>query len=390
MLTRGGGTRRSNSCWTCKLRRKKCDEAKPSCVSCESRNLTCHGYGDIPQWMDGGTAEKAELSRIKDGVKENKRRKRKSQARVRLMTVEADTIPTSSMIEDEDYQVYPDMQDQCCEPERSSSALHQQSQISTPLGPSQYASIIVTPITEPSHFQFGYHREAELLMHYLDYVFALQFRFHKPSVHNGGRGWLLWLLTETKPLYHAALSLGALHQHSLLDRNIRGQRYHDTLNELNEHHNRALQELQIFLQSNYDDSTAADLGRKRRLQILACGVELISFEVCSLTVLVCHGADTGNSFSAAAPTSGKFISMLSPSSFLVCKSRTRPSQTIHTTAPVIPHPLHNCPKIVSIPAYMTSGIQPRNSSLEPLYGSISSLVHRPGKRHVLQTCTKSF
>lgn len=143
---------------------------------------------------------------------------------------------------------------------------------------SQTSSIAPTPAAT-TYFRFGYHREAELLMHYLDHVFALQFRFHTPSVANGGRGWLLWLLTETKPLYHAALSLGALHQHSLLARSARGQRYHDTLSELNEHHSRALQELQIFLQSSYEISAGAGSGRKRRLQILACGVQFISFEI---------------------------------------------------------------------------------------------------------------
>lgn len=143
---------------------------------------------------------------------------------------------------------------------------------------SQTPSIAPTP-SATTYFRFGYHREAELLMHYLDHVFALQFRFHTPSVANGGRGWLLWLLTETKPLYHAALSLGALHQHSLLARSARGQRYHDTLSELNEHHSRALQELQIFLQTSYEVSTGAGSGRKRRLQILACGVQFISFEL---------------------------------------------------------------------------------------------------------------
>ncbi|KAI4717976.1 hypothetical protein E4T48_05872 [Aureobasidium sp. EXF-10727] len=35
----------------------------------------------------------------------------------------------------------------------------------------------------------------------------------------------------------------------------------------------------IFLQSSYEVSTGAEQGRKRRLQILACGVEFISFEL---------------------------------------------------------------------------------------------------------------
>lgn len=129
-----------------------------------------------------------------------------------------------------------------------------------------------------SYFRFTNHREAELLMHYLDHVFALQFRLHIPSVAAGGRGWLLWLLTETPPFHRAAISLGALHQHSLLNGTSRGARYYDAWNELTEHHNRALSELQLFLQTSYASHTSAS-DRMRKLQVLACGVAFISFEL---------------------------------------------------------------------------------------------------------------
>lgn len=262
--TRGTGTRRSNACWTCKLRRKKCDATKPACVACESRNITCHGYGDQPGWMNGGESERNELTHIKEAVKLNKKRKRTGVVQHGAIDYGSEPRPDVPSATLEPVSCSPDAGDP--EPPLLEEAM-------------STMPFTVVPPTESTSFRFSYHREAELLMHYLDHVFALQFRFHSPSVGSGGRGWLLWLLTETKPLYHAALSLGALHQHSLLARSVRGQRHHDTLNELNEHHNRALQELQIFLQSSYDDTSTADSGRKRRLQILACGVQLISFEV---------------------------------------------------------------------------------------------------------------
>jgi len=56
-------------------------------------------------------------------------------------------------------------------------------------------------------------KEAGLLMHYVDYVFPLQFPFYKHSVIEGGRGWLLSILLELEPLYHAALSVSAYHMH---------------------------------------------------------------------------------------------------------------------------------------------------------------------------------
>lgn len=55
--------------------------------------------------------------------------------------------------------------------------------------------------------------EAGLLMHYLDYVFPLQFPFYKHSAIKGGRGWLLSLLMQLEPLYHAALSVSSYYMH---------------------------------------------------------------------------------------------------------------------------------------------------------------------------------
>jgi hypothetical protein len=69
-------TRSRNGCWTCKLRRKKCDERSPLCLRCESLNVACHGFGERPEWMDGGVRERAELSSIKLVVAENSQYKR--------------------------------------------------------------------------------------------------------------------------------------------------------------------------------------------------------------------------------------------------------------------------------------------------------------------------
>jgi hypothetical protein len=230
--------------------------------------------------MDSEDLKQAELKGVKDAVKQNRKRRRAEAYQVRD---EEDLATSEGLVQDvstevcQEGRVLADDPPENLEPHPEPSDAHY-SPLDFEGASSRTPSIVPTP-TATTYFRFGFHREAELLMHYLDHVFALQFRFHTPSVANGGRGWLLWLLTETKPLYHAALSLGALHQHSLLARSARDQRYHDTLNELNEHHNRALQELQIFLQSSYEVSTSAGSGRKRRLQILACGVSFLSFEL---------------------------------------------------------------------------------------------------------------
>jgi hypothetical protein len=322
IASRSAGTRRSAGCWTCKLRRKKCTEEHPICFACSSRTIECHGYGDRPAFMDDANTQKTELDNIQQLVKENKRRQRrrylKEQAEAgqkcsgersnrrksqKSRVAEADQHEAPYEASSQQLSTHsrnmssaspaffeaPHIEEYRPHTQTSShspSWLHHESIVN-----GQRSSLVASPLAtcdvelssaplqpEPSTFRFSHHREAELLMHYLDHVFGMQFRFHVPNVSSGGRGWLLWLLTETKPLYSAVLSLGALHQHSLLRHELRGSRYHDAWNELNDHHNRALQELQIFLQTSYEYHASAT-DRKRKLQILACGVAFISFEV---------------------------------------------------------------------------------------------------------------
>lgn len=73
--------RTKQGCWTCRLRRKKCDELHPNCAICESYTITCYGYGSKPDWMNGGEKERAVISELRESVKQNSgRRKAAAQA----------------------------------------------------------------------------------------------------------------------------------------------------------------------------------------------------------------------------------------------------------------------------------------------------------------------
>lgn len=39
-----------NGCTTCKAKRLKCDETKPSCEQCRKRNVQCGGYSKAFKW----------------------------------------------------------------------------------------------------------------------------------------------------------------------------------------------------------------------------------------------------------------------------------------------------------------------------------------------------
>jgi C6 transcription factor Pro1 len=70
-----GPLRSKQGCWTCRLRRKKCDEKHPLCSTCESLKIICYGYGEKPDWMDNGEKEKAIANNIKQIVKKTSRQK---------------------------------------------------------------------------------------------------------------------------------------------------------------------------------------------------------------------------------------------------------------------------------------------------------------------------
>jgi hypothetical protein len=119
--------------------------------------------------------------------------------------------------------------------------------------------------------------DADLLMHYLDHVFPLQFPFYKPSIAAGGRGWLLSILTTTKPLYHAAISLASYHRRSTLCRDGARMNCVLELESLERQYARALSVLRQYLAKIGDKNEART--QVENVDILSCLAMLISLEV---------------------------------------------------------------------------------------------------------------
>ena len=66
-----------HGCWTCRARKKKCDETHPYCNECTSLGLECHGYGPRPGWMDNGPSQKEQALKFKHMVSQTKSKKGK-------------------------------------------------------------------------------------------------------------------------------------------------------------------------------------------------------------------------------------------------------------------------------------------------------------------------
>src|ERR1700712_2583122 len=79
ILTSKVATRSIYGCWTCRVRRKKCDENRPTCSTCISLKLDCYGYGTRPVWMDNGPLQRQQALRVKNIVGQNNPKRRKRQ-----------------------------------------------------------------------------------------------------------------------------------------------------------------------------------------------------------------------------------------------------------------------------------------------------------------------
>lgn len=256
--------RSNRGCWTCRIRKKKCDELQPGCSRCADVNVECR-YGPKPKWIDDPKFGKIELERIKAIVAASANKKRAA------FRARKTSNPTSSLLKST-----PKSSSTTKNPRKESKL----SSIDNVVSKSTNMEMVHDKTIEPKSSLFPKwieDQEASLMMHYLDHVFFIQFRFHTPSL-SSGRGWLLSLLIRTKPLYHAALSLSAFHRQSLLVEQESGQAEIDYLHELRHHHDLTLKELRNFIQSN--NKNVSEQGAfDGNIQILACMIQLISFEL---------------------------------------------------------------------------------------------------------------
>lgn len=240
-------------CWTCRIRHRRCDESSPECKECSTRSITCHGYDlDPPEWMSNERLLQQELRRIKIAVKENFRRVKTIQnrqlARSTAQAAQASRAKATS---------------------RSGGEITQR--------PAQAGSSTTNTIF----------REAQYLVHYLDYIFPIQYAFYVDAPDQGGRGWLFFLLERSMryprgdihsdhqtdaPLRNAALTLSAFHQHTFSPYHTENQE-----DELLQYHTKALQELRHVVRHR-DVGASAD-NIEEWLKFLAGGMFLISFEV---------------------------------------------------------------------------------------------------------------
>ncbi|RDW91737.1 hypothetical protein BP5796_02902 [Coleophoma crateriformis] len=208
-------TRSRNGCWTCKLRRKKCDESQPFCLLCQSLNITCHGFEKRPEWMDGSAREKAELSSIKLAVAENSEYKRIRSDEKRftrsITTINVSSSPRSvprqsqsiaeTILDPEEI----DVVDGNTEFDYSILSL-------SPLSSSQKDGSTSSPPKKNS-IQSITLKDAVLLMRFFEDAPTRQSPFSYTCFCSNGRGWHLWLVSKSQCLFFTMLALETYYEH---------------------------------------------------------------------------------------------------------------------------------------------------------------------------------
>ncbi|KAI1177258.1 fungal-specific transcription factor domain-containing protein [Nemania sp. FL0916] len=230
--------RSSQGCWTCRLRRKKCDEAHPTCAACLSLEIDCHYSDTKPEWMDGGAREKQMADELKIMVKQkaNERRERKwgqlptlmdlspsaqaqqqrdreqreqehdheQQSSDRVMSDAGDPTPSDHMSSEE---TPPSTAPSETSPQQQQQQQEQiaQSRRRSTSPPASWKRQI-----QPATDAFPENKselEVNYTMMYLDYVVPFLFPFYRPCLLESSRGWMLVLLMKNRALFHTALSL---------------------------------------------------------------------------------------------------------------------------------------------------------------------------------------
>ena len=253
------GRRTKSGCWTCRLRRKKCDEEGLPCLNCSTRGVFCHGYGVKPSWKDRGGQEKEEASRLQM----RSRRRRKS--RPDPISIHADNaeqpftaglassldsglqgqssppslsaqLPSATIIPVSENMDFDTLNTLNVQPDSSwtmdldaiwfdppaidmSNNLQIDSPISQDLVPIERAGQPCRSLTMlcnhlSPHSDSG-KRATELVMHFLGETFPLQDRSSQgtPLTH---RSWVLNLMMRSSTFYSASLSISALHYFNTL------------------------------------------------------------------------------------------------------------------------------------------------------------------------------
>ncbi|KAF5647855.1 C6 zink-finger PRO1A [Fusarium tjaetaba] len=170
------------ACWTCRLRRKKCDRTRPACRGCAHLSIDCHYSSERPHWMDGGHKQKQRARFVKAQVIQGATSRRGKGFAVQVQPLQQEEAPSEG---------FP-----------SSLGKH---------GGTTTSARAAHPTSQKETDDF-------LTSLYLDTVFPHLFPLYRPATSAGGRAWLLKAILGQPAIYHTVISISTYYFTLLLAR----------------------------------------------------------------------------------------------------------------------------------------------------------------------------
>ncbi|KAL6887107.1 fungal-specific transcription factor domain-containing protein [Trichoderma evansii] len=216
--------KRSNGCWTCRLRRKKCDERRPECANCSGLQITCHYAMRKPKWFDGAKKQEAMAAQIKSQIKQQagcRRERHHASAgvagfakttRIRPDINFINLIPKHDLSNgritsriDAANETTPILNSN----QNAEMNTRKRKVSDTAPGFSLANNFDVRPKPEPDMMFYGEDYDMDFLMKYLDNVFPLIFPFYRAGLLSPGRGWIFSFISHSKVAFHSVLGISS-------------------------------------------------------------------------------------------------------------------------------------------------------------------------------------
>ncbi|EXM14106.1 hypothetical protein FOTG_17466 [Fusarium oxysporum f. sp. vasinfectum 25433] len=185
------------ACWTCRLRRKKCDRTRPACRGCGDLSIDCHYSSERPHWMDGGYKQKQKAKLVKAQVVQGATSRRAKGFAFQVQSLQQEYGSPAIELHE-------------APSEDTSSSLREPATWVTSDSTATFARA-AHPTNQKETDDF-------LTSLYLDTVFPHLFPLYCPATFAGGRTWLLKAILEQPAIYHTVISISAYYFTLLLAR----------------------------------------------------------------------------------------------------------------------------------------------------------------------------
>ena len=213
------GSRTRIGCITCRIRKKKCDEQRPVCHGCQSRQLACYGYNEpAPAWYTS-KANWKEVRNSDEAKNLQTLAETRYKIRRKVAFTEGISTPTEAPTHSPEDGDYPHHHLQL-QTTSAASAVNMVPSSNAVLGGANIWQLrpdtiwwdskirSLTPSLNTSN------EETRLLMLFLDVIHPISYSFYKLDF-SSDRSWMLNRLLSDRAVYSSALSISACFDFSL-------------------------------------------------------------------------------------------------------------------------------------------------------------------------------